>query len=219
MATIINAAAEFVKVVSASEMVKKGLHSVRVSKIDADEVQRQLEGELFETWNEKLESMQCTRVPTEKIPAFLTHMKNTYDGIGEKERRKMEGVLFSRGAWEHRLIEWKINSGTANSGARYGMIAFGRSADGKEVDCMYIFYKMNFKIKPRKIVNQKEHHLLFGLVNWTTDCEEEEENAFRFNSVKMMKNFFRLKALQGFYKEGMIDKISYVKSIDDVPNE
>lgn len=219
MASIINAAAEFVKVVTASEMVKKGLHSVRVSKIHADEVQRQLEEELFEMWNENLESMQCTRVPTEKIPAFLKHMKETYEGIGEKERRKMEGILFSKGAWEHRLIEWKINSGTANSGARYGMIAFGRSADGKEVDCMYILYKMDFKIKPRKIVNQKEHALLFGLINWTTDCKEDEEDAFRFNSVKMIQNFFRLKALQGFYKEGMIDKINYVKSIDDVPNQ
>lgn len=219
MASIINAATEFVKVVSASEMVKKGLYSVKVSKIDADEVQRKLEGELFDMWNEKVESMQCTRVSIEQIPAFLSHLKETYDGIGEKEKRKMEGVLFSKGGWEHRLIEWKINSGTANSGASYGMIAFGRSADGKEVDCMYILYKMNFKIKPRKIVTQKEHALLFGLIQWTTDRKEKEEDAFRLNSIKMIKNFFRLKALQGFYNEGMIDKINYVKSIDDVPNK
>lgn len=128
----------------------------------------------------------------------------------------MEGVLFSKGGWEHRLIEWKINIGSANSGARYGMIAFGRSSDGKEVDCMYILYKMNFKIKPRKIVDQKEHSLLFGLINWTTECKTEEEGAFGFDSVKKIQNFFRLKAMQGFYKEGMIDKINYVKSIDDV---
>lgn len=53
---------------------------MQVSKIDADEVQRHLEGELFERWSEKFEYMQCTRVPTEKIPAFLTDMKNTFDG-------------------------------------------------------------------------------------------------------------------------------------------
>ena len=29
---------------------------------------------------------------------------------------------------------------------RYGMIAFGRSPDGQYVDCMYVMYKMDFKV-------------------------------------------------------------------------
>lgn len=53
---------------------------MQVSKIDANEVQRQLEGELLESLEEKFESMQSTRVPVENIPAFLTYMRKSFDG-------------------------------------------------------------------------------------------------------------------------------------------
>ena len=35
--------------------VKEGLHSVKVSKFDATEFQREIEGELFAEWHEKCE--------------------------------------------------------------------------------------------------------------------------------------------------------------------
>ena len=35
--------------------VKEGLHHVKVSRVDATEVQRKIEGELFEKWHEGCE--------------------------------------------------------------------------------------------------------------------------------------------------------------------
>ena len=44
------------------DKVKAGLYSVRVSRADATQLQREMEGELFEKWNEGYEvgaSYQC----------------------------------------------------------------------------------------------------------------------------------------------------------------
>lgn len=92
------------------------------------------------------------------------------------------------------------------------MIAFGKSKDGKEIDCMYILYKMDFRLAPKEIVTTKKHSLLFGLINWNTISKETEESCLDFKMVEDLQNFFRLKALKGFYNEGLIDKINY----DDV---
>ena len=39
----------------ALEKVKKGLHTVKVSQFDATQVQREMEGELFDKWHEGCE--------------------------------------------------------------------------------------------------------------------------------------------------------------------
>lgn len=120
----------------------------------------------------------------------------------------MNGIIFAEGNWENKIIEWKFNA-KKTSNARYGMIAFGKSKDGQEIDCMYILYKMDFKLAPRKITTKKEHSLLFGLINWNTISKETEESCLDFKMVEDLQNFFRLKALKGFYNEGLIDKINY----------
>lgn len=91
------------------------------------------------------------------------------------------------------------------------MIAFGKSKDGHEIDCMYILYKMDFNLAPRQIATKKEHSLLFGLINWNTIGKgTEEESCLDLKMVEDLQNFFRLKALKGFYNEGLIDRINYV---------
>ena len=96
------------------------------------------------------------------------------------------------------------------------MIAFGKSKDGKFVDCMYCLYKLDFKVAPERIVTTKEKSILWGLKKWQTVEEEERERALGVVSLKRIKNFFRFKALQGFYNEGLIDEINVVPSIEDV---
>ncbi|XP_061197040.1 uncharacterized protein LOC133205282 [Saccostrea echinata] len=202
---------------SALAAVKKGLHSVKVAKYDATKLERELEGELFEKWHEGCEVMKTTKIPENKIVPFLDHLQNSYEGITPDIRKKMEGILFSDEAWEYKLIEWKFNQG-ADSSARYGMMAFGRSPDLKYIDCMYVLYKMDFKIAPEVIVTEKKHSVLWGLFSWTTEKRESKERSLGSKSVKALQNFFRLKALEGFYKEGLIESINYVPSIEDVPS-
>ena len=114
-------------------------------------------------------------------------------------------------------MEFKYNK-KDNSGARYGMVAFGKSEDKKSIDCMYVLYKMDFKIAPQEIVTIKDHSILWGLIKWQTTETKLVEHTLGVKSIKLLQNFFRLKALQGFYKEGLIETINYVPSIDNVPN-
>lgn len=135
-------------------------------------------------------------------------------GIDSDIRQKMNGIVFAGEIWEYRLVEWKFNA-KDTSNARYGMIAFGKSKDGQEIDCMYILYQMNFTLAPIRTVTTKEHSLLFGLINWNTIKYDTEERNLDADTIKDLKNFFRLKALEGFYKEGLIDMINY----DDRPDD
>lgn len=202
---------------NAVEQVKKGLHRVKVSRYDATELERNLEGELFDNWSESCEVMKAVKIPLENLDKYLDHMQKAYEGIDHKTRLKMEGILFTDESWDYKLVEWKFNK-AENSGARYGMMAFGRSPDLKYVDSMYVLYKMDFKIAPKDFVTIKEDSWLFGLFSWTTISSEKVEQSLGSNSIKKLQNFFRLKALEGFYKEGLIETINYVDSLDQLPD-
>lgn len=128
----------------------------------------------------------------------------------------MEGVLFVEETWEYKILEWKFNTGS-DSGALYGMMAFGKSPDKKYFDCMYVVYTMDFKISKREIITEKKHTILFGIYSWTTEDVERSDRKIGTKSAKALQNFFRLKALQGFYKEGVTESICYVDSLDDIP--
>lgn len=51
-----------------------------MSKHDATELQRKLEGELFDKWEEKYEQMEATDIAIEDVNAFLDHMMDAYEG-------------------------------------------------------------------------------------------------------------------------------------------
>ena len=122
------------------------------------------------------------------------------------------------GQWSYKILEFKYNK-SDTSGARYGMLAFGKSPDKKSIDCMYVLYKMNFKIAPQVIVTTKEHSVLWGLIKWQTTESKTVERTLGTKSLKHIQNFFRVKALQRFYSEGLIDKINYVPSIEDIKDD
>ena len=54
------------------------------------------------------------------------------------------------------------------SGARYGIVAFGKDKSGKFVDCMYVLYKMDFTIAPDVIITEKKKSYIFGLFSSTS---------------------------------------------------
>ncbi|XP_052764217.1 uncharacterized protein LOC128206091 [Mya arenaria] len=199
------------------DSVKKGLHSVKVSKYDATELERQLHGELFDSWKESCEVMKTSKIRVENLQAYLDHLTDTYEGIGKDTRKKMNGVLFSDGSWEHKVVDWNFSPGKT-SGSRYGMLAFGKSADAKYVDAMFVMYKMDFKISPKVIVTEKQNSALFGFIKWTSKEEHLEETKLGPGTIKRLQNFFRVKALEGFYNEGIIDEINYTATLDENSN-
>ena len=161
--------------------------------------------------------MESKGIPIENIHAFLDHLQDAYEGIDKEMRKKMDGIQWAS-EWAYKVVEFKYNAAN-DSGARYGMTAFGKSKDGKFVDCMYCLYKLDFKVAPERIVTKKEHSVLWGLFKWETLKEKVQERVLGVKSLKRIKNFFRFKALEGFYHEGLIDQINVVPSIEDVVDE
>lgn len=199
------------KDLSASEDLKRSLQQVKVSLIDASSFERRLQEEVYEKWAENTEIIQLTRIPKSDIPGFVNQMAATVQGIDDNLKERMKFIMYSRGNYSDKLVEFKYNT-NALSEFRYGMIAFGHSPDGSEVDCMYIIYKMNFKIAPRE--EQRQRSILWGLISWTSTTQTPRHLESSF--LKEFKNYFRLKALQGFCNEGYIDRINYVSSLEDV---
>lgn len=197
--------------------VKQGLHSVKVSQHDANEVQREIEGKLFNKWHENCEVMESKGIPIDNIRGFLDHLEDAYEGIDEEMRKKMNGIQWAS-EWSHKVMEFKYNA-ASDSDAQYGMIAFGKSEDGKFVDCMYCLYKLDFKVASEKTITTKEHSVLWGLFKWQTVKEGVKEAMIGVKLLKRIKNFFRFKALRGFYDEGLIDQMNVVPSIEDVVEE
>lgn len=105
------------------------------------------------------------------------------------------------------IVEWNFNTDN-ESGVRYGMVAFGRSADQKYVDCMYALYKIDFTIAPKEKDSVNKHSSSKALLSYTKTTVKKKNHT----------NFFRLKALEGFFREGLIEEINYVGSLDDIPD-
>lgn len=161
--------------------------------------------------------MEAKGIAIRDMPDFLDHMQDAYEGIDANLRKKMNAIQWTE-EWAYKVIEFKYNNSSSDSSARYGMIAFGKFNDGGtvRVDCMYCLYKLDFKVAPKRIVTTKQHSVLWGLVKWQTINETVQERVLGIKSLERIKNFFRYKALEGFYKEGLIDRINVVPSIEDV---
>lgn len=215
---VINNAPKYVETFNtAIQAIQSGLHNVKVSKREADKMERELKGELFDKYVETCEVMKSTKIPCEDIRKYLDHMKNAYEGIDDTVRKKMEGVLFVEGTWEYKILEYKINV-EGEAGAKYGLIAFGKSPCQKFYDCMFVLYHMNFKISTQMQIKSTEYSILWGIYKWITTNETKvSTRKFGTETNKVFQNFFRLKALQGFYKEGVIESINYVDSLEDIP--
>ncbi|XP_044171657.1 uncharacterized protein LOC122955995 isoform X2 [Acropora millepora] len=197
--------------------VKQGLNTVKVSQYDANQVQREIDGALFDKWEEKCEVMESKGIPIENIHGFLDHLKEDFKGIDKEMRKKMDGIQWAS-EWSHNVMEFKYNAASDSHG-QYVMIAFGKSKDGKFVDCMYCLYKLDFKVAPEKTITKKDHSVLWDLVKWQTVKEGVKEKELGVKLLKRIKNFFRYKALEGFYRQGLIDQINVVPSIEDVVDE
>lgn len=85
---------------------------------------------------------------------YILDFHNFPIGIDEMVKKKMMLIKFSK-TGQDKIIEFKFNKDD-NSGARYGMIALGRSEDNKLVDCMYVMLKIDFKLAPKESVIKKQ---------------------------------------------------------------
>lgn len=52
----------------------------QISKDDAKNLEKKLQTEVLESWHEAIESTKTTKIPTEKIPAYLDHLQDAYEG-------------------------------------------------------------------------------------------------------------------------------------------
>lgn len=108
--------------------------------------------------------MEFKGIFIENIYGFLDYFKYVYEGIDEDMRKKMNGIEWVS-EWVYKVVEFKYNV-VNDFGVRYGMIVFGKFKDGKFVDCMYCFYKLDFKVVFERIVIKKEYLVLWGFCKW-----------------------------------------------------
>ncbi|XP_062601008.1 uncharacterized protein LOC134262651 [Saccostrea cucullata] len=194
---------------SANGVLKKALNTIQVSKPGVLRMEKALEKEIFEKWHEACEVMKTSSIPQSSIEPFLSHLERSYEGITPDITQKLKEILISQ-EWEYQLMEWKYNHGD-DSSMRYGLLAFGRSPDKKFIDCIHAVYKIDFKIASKVDLTKEDHTTTLGLIEFTPQTkfmESASENCFN--------NFFRLKALEGFYNEGLIESINYAPNNTDV---
>lgn len=120
----------------------------------------------------------------------------------------MASILLTDEPWDRRLFEWKITN-AKRTGARYCMLVFDRSQDMEFINSKYVIYKMDFTTNPCE-KDEDVPKLLFELFSWYPSGSEVKERYHGTRNVLNLQNFFRLKALEGLYQKGLIDKINYI---------
>lgn len=86
--------------------------------------------------------------------------------------------------------------------SRYGMVVLAKS--GNRIDCMYVLFKLDFKLAAYK------RSILWGLFEWTSSS-----NFSKNVNDASFRNFFRKKALEAFYNQGIIDSFQIVESLEN----
>lgn len=142
-------------------------------------------------------------------------MSLTYQiGIGDDKRNKMN-TLFADKSWKQKVIDWTVNN-PDNTGATFGMLAFGRSLDGKYADSVYISYKMDVHAEQKNLLPKSWWtRIISHFFRSTENAAPTIEHMLGNLRSKEAKNFFRLKALEECYNEGLVEKIKYVNSLED----
>lgn len=188
-------------------ILKNYLQRVKVCKPDTDKIEKQIKKELFETLDDRCEVVRMTDIPFKKIDHFINHIGDAFEGIGENGKQKLKTINFCDKA-QHLIRQFKFNVDTEDNifRARYGMVVMAKSGD--RVECNYVLYKMDFRIAV-----SKERSILWGLFRW--ESTDPDKTAQLVNDMSF-PNFFRTKAIEEFYKEGIIESINYVRTINDV---
>lgn len=126
-------------------------------------------------------------------------------GIGKEQIKQLKGIRFAKEI-DLRIMDFNYVESTDDdmNRSRYGMVVLAKSGD--EIGCMYVLYKMDFKI-----ASSKMRSLLWGLFKWEGPNNSKIAGVVKSRSFH---NFFRTKAMEEFYKEGVIDSVNYVKSLE-----
>lgn len=199
----------------AEEEIKKALQKVKVSSKEAKRVEDSVKSVVVNSWSEKCEAMITKGVLMESIPGYLQHLKETYDGIDAKTLQKLEAIKYGK-QYQNQLFDFVYNP-KGVSKCCYGMIGFKKHDN--EVDFMYCSYNILYDI-PTHVYTQEKRKgsYLFGLITYDEIVDVRHDNSINTKNVNELKNFFRYKALKGFYQEGLIDHICDVP-FDQVPTE
>lgn len=190
-----------------SKALEKGLYNLKVSKRDATEVERNLQGELLKYWEETIDVASFNKIKVENLSNFLDYLENSHEGITKEVRKKMDGIIYCEENKDN-IVDNAFVSG-AESTANYCLFAFCRSSDGKFIDCVFAIYKAKFELAPEQIESIKDHSLLFGLIEWRSYSTEEEKRHFGFESKKKFANYFRMKVQEEFKRRNVIETVTY----------
>lgn len=137
----------------------------------------------------------------------------------------MSTSTFSDDTMVDKVLEWKFSS-EDGMGGRYAIVAIGKSSDQEYYDFVYALYKLDFEVDPKKqivSIDLRSKSYLWGLYSWTTATvsrsSEEGKLTFSLEDIKSFKNYFRSKAMEALFEEGLCDRINYARSLDEIPKD
>jgi len=199
----------------AEEDIKKALQKVKVSSKGAMLVEDKINKLISDSWKEKCEAMLTKGVPMEKIDGYLEHLKDSYDGIDENTLKKLKAVKYGN-EFHNKIFDFAVSVKEVSK-CSYGMLGFKKH--GNEVDFMYCVYNISYDI-PERVLKEETRKVswFWGLLSYDAIVKREVSNQLSIQDVNELKNFFRYKALHGFYQEGLIDSICDVP-LDQIPND
>lgn len=190
---------------AALDSLKTSLKGIQVSKPEAMKLERKLKGESFESWFEKSEVMKVGPIPIEKIDSFLEQIQKANEGITNDKVEEMRNICTNKS--KESFVDWTFKK-PDNSGARYGIVAFGKYPDEKQVDCLQVLFKMDFPIVPKEKHTTKSFiSTLSTKFSHPKDEASEKDDPLTEINGKDFQNLFRLKVLEECYREGYIEQI------------
>lgn len=200
---------------AALNSLRTSLESIQVSKHDAMKLEKKLRGESFESYFEKSEVMKVGPIPIEKIDSFLDQIRRANEGITNDKMVEMKNLCADKSkSSKQSIVDWTFKK-PDNSGARYGIVAFGKYPHEKQVDCLHVLYKMDFMIVPKeKSTNKPWYSMGSRCSTKTVEASKKDDPLTEING-KDFQNFFRLKVLEECYREGYIENINHVNPTDD----
>lgn len=202
---------------SARENFNSTMNGVQVSQNEAEAFERELQGELLDYWDEEFKVDEIKKIAPTNTTGFLDHMRESYEGVDDEMRKRMNSIDFAE-SWGEKRFQFNCDE-RRRCQAIYSAVAFGRSQDMQSIDVVYGHYKIEFKVSPRVIRSLKENSILWGLLSWQTEETRIEQQPLGLKTVNRLRNAVRYKAMVGFMKEGYIDRVKSADHIEDNSEE
>ena len=179
-----------------ARLLVESLITEKTTVKDLTEAEETVRGLTFDKFEEKFLSQVLRGIN-------LTDFEKVVERIAKRHsipEEKKDGILDGQYAEKNILVSKEFVFNIGEDGKLvYMKVATIKSSDTK-IDLALMYYKLDFKLAPRKIETKKSKRFLFIKIGEETTIHYEPRNLSE-KDQDCFTNFFRYKALKGFLQE------------------